>query len=219
MPDSVKELFTYNPHKAKQLLAEAGYPKGFSFKVQVCSCSPTTGPAPAGRRLSGTGRRQDRNPADGIWRVPLRHDDEDQHARLFHEQRTHQSDPSLRKSFYTKESVWNPSQWSDPSFDSGSTRCTARATRRNGSSMIRELTREIGRGALYLAADAATVHRLVAVGEELRRRTARRRGAARPDLRPHLARPGAEEEDGAFEELRLGPCRHCERSEAIQSSA
>ena len=42
MPDSVKELFTYNPEKAKKLLAEAGVPKGFTFKVQVCSCSPTT---------------------------------------------------------------------------------------------------------------------------------------------------------------------------------
>ncbi len=39
MPESVKELFTYNPDKAKQLLAEAGYPKGFSFKAQVCACS------------------------------------------------------------------------------------------------------------------------------------------------------------------------------------
>ena len=39
MPDSVKELFTYNPDKAKALLTEAGYPNGFSFKVQVCSCS------------------------------------------------------------------------------------------------------------------------------------------------------------------------------------
>jgi peptide/nickel transport system substrate-binding protein len=40
MPDSVKELFTYHPEKAKQLLAEAGYPHGFSFKVTVCSCNP-----------------------------------------------------------------------------------------------------------------------------------------------------------------------------------
>ena len=40
MPDSVKELFTYNPAKAKQLLAEAGYPERLHFKVQVCSCSP-----------------------------------------------------------------------------------------------------------------------------------------------------------------------------------
>jgi len=35
MPKSVQELFTYNPQKAKQLLAEAGYPDGFSFVAQV----------------------------------------------------------------------------------------------------------------------------------------------------------------------------------------
>lgn len=39
MPSSVKELFVYNPEKAKALLAQAGYPKGFSTKMQVCSCS------------------------------------------------------------------------------------------------------------------------------------------------------------------------------------
>jgi len=32
MPPAVKELFTYDPEKAKKLLAEAGYPNGFSFK-------------------------------------------------------------------------------------------------------------------------------------------------------------------------------------------
>jgi peptide/nickel transport system substrate-binding protein len=40
MPAEVKELFTYNPEKAKQLLKEAGYPNGFTFDVQVCSCAP-----------------------------------------------------------------------------------------------------------------------------------------------------------------------------------
>src|SRR5436190_4853325 len=39
MPASVKELFTYDPAKAKKLLAEAGYPSGFTFKVQVTSAS------------------------------------------------------------------------------------------------------------------------------------------------------------------------------------
>ena len=39
-PASVQELFKYNPDKAKKLLAEAGYPNGFTFKVQVCSCTP-----------------------------------------------------------------------------------------------------------------------------------------------------------------------------------
>ena len=38
-PASVQELFKYDPAKAKALLAEAGYPDGFSFKVQVCTCA------------------------------------------------------------------------------------------------------------------------------------------------------------------------------------
>lgn len=37
LPPSVKELFTYNPEKAKKLLAEAGYPNGFTFKAMVDS--------------------------------------------------------------------------------------------------------------------------------------------------------------------------------------
>jgi peptide/nickel transport system substrate-binding protein len=36
MPDSVQELFEYHPDKAKQLLAEAGYPNGFKTKI-VCT--------------------------------------------------------------------------------------------------------------------------------------------------------------------------------------
>ncbi|HEY95872.1 MAG TPA: ABC transporter substrate-binding protein [Dehalococcoidia bacterium] len=33
MPESVQELFTYNPDKAKQLLADAGYPNGFKTEM------------------------------------------------------------------------------------------------------------------------------------------------------------------------------------------
>lgn len=39
MPASVRELFTYDPQKARKLLAEAGFPNGFSTKMQVCSCN------------------------------------------------------------------------------------------------------------------------------------------------------------------------------------
>jgi len=39
MPKSAQELFTYNPEEAKKLLAEAGYPNGFTFKAQVSSGS------------------------------------------------------------------------------------------------------------------------------------------------------------------------------------
>jgi len=37
MPASVKELYTYNPEKAKQLLKEAGYPTGFKTSVLIAS--------------------------------------------------------------------------------------------------------------------------------------------------------------------------------------
>ena len=36
MPEVVQELFTYNPEKAKQLLAEAGYPNGFKTHI-ICT--------------------------------------------------------------------------------------------------------------------------------------------------------------------------------------
>ena len=42
-PDSVKELYTYNPDAAKALLAEAGYPNGFKTTV-VCSSSAAGNP-------------------------------------------------------------------------------------------------------------------------------------------------------------------------------
>ncbi|HEX5514243.1 MAG TPA: ABC transporter substrate-binding protein, partial [Gammaproteobacteria bacterium] len=37
---AAQELFEYDVDKAKKLLAEAGYPKGFSFDLMVCSCAP-----------------------------------------------------------------------------------------------------------------------------------------------------------------------------------
>ncbi len=50
------------------------------------------GPAAAGRRLSRAGRRQAGNPADGIRRVPLGHDQQDQRTWLLHVERSHQPD-------------------------------------------------------------------------------------------------------------------------------
>ena len=39
MPASVKDLYTYNPDKAKKLLADAGYPNGFKTSILITSSS------------------------------------------------------------------------------------------------------------------------------------------------------------------------------------
>ena len=41
LPDDVKELYTYNPDKAKQLLKDAGFPNGFNTKMVISGASPT----------------------------------------------------------------------------------------------------------------------------------------------------------------------------------
>ncbi|MCK4960965.1 MAG: hypothetical protein KAS19_00710, partial [Anaerolineales bacterium] len=38
--DSIKELYEYDPVKAKQMLADAGYPDGFDFEITLKSGSP-----------------------------------------------------------------------------------------------------------------------------------------------------------------------------------
>lgn len=45
LPESVRTLFRYNPEKSKQLLAEAGYPKGFKTKMIVQNVSSEIDPA------------------------------------------------------------------------------------------------------------------------------------------------------------------------------
>ena len=117
MPDSVKELFTYNPAKAKALLAEAGVPNGFSFKVQVCSCAPDHMdllPLIAAY-LEKVGVKIEIQPME--YAAFLSAMTTKTHAAGYFMRNGHTNPTtSLRKSFVSKQ-TWNPSQYTDPAFD------------------------------------------------------------------------------------------------------
>src|SRR5690606_16337501 len=40
LPPEARELFEYKPERAKELLAEAGYPNGFEFELMMSASNP-----------------------------------------------------------------------------------------------------------------------------------------------------------------------------------
>ncbi|RYE62040.1 MAG: ABC transporter substrate-binding protein [Oxalobacteraceae bacterium] len=143
MPDSVKELFTYDPAKAKKLLAEAGFPNGFSFKVQVTSANQ---------------EHQDLLPmiAGYLEKVGVKIEIQTMEYAAFlsvMSNKTHaagyfmnigHSNPltAIRKNFVTGQR-WNPSMWSDPAFDAKMDATDQERDEDKRKVLIRELTREI----------------------------------------------------------------------------
>jgi peptide/nickel transport system substrate-binding protein len=117
MPESVRELFVYDPVKAKRLLAEAGYPDGFRFTVQLNAVEQTHAdllPLIAGY-LAKVGVTVDIEPME--YAAFLSAMTTKTHAAGYLSG-TGVVNPTttLRKSFKTGQ-VWNPSMWSDPDFD------------------------------------------------------------------------------------------------------
>ncbi len=150
MPDSVKELFVYNPDKAKKLLAEAGYAKGFSFKVQVCSCSPDHMdllPLVAAY-LEQVGVKIEIQPMEYAAFLSAMTTKTNAPGYFMNNGHTNPT-RTLHKSFYTKE-VWNPSQWSDPAYDAKINAMYREPDEGKRQAMIKELTREILDKAPYI---------------------------------------------------------------------
>ncbi|MBO4221836.1 ABC transporter substrate-binding protein [Bradyrhizobium neotropicale] len=150
MPDSVKELFTYNPDKAKALLKEAGYPNGFSFKVQVCSCSPDHMdllPLVAAY-LEKVGVKLEIQPMEyGAFLSAMT--TKTNAAGYFMRNGHTNPTTSIRKSFVTKQ-TWNPSQYSDPEFDKKMNDVYLERDESKRQQMIKALTREIVDKAPYI---------------------------------------------------------------------
>ena len=117
MPIAAQELFVYNPDKAKALLAEAGFPNGFSFKVQVCSCNPDQMdllPLVAAY-LEKVGVKIEIQPMEYGAFLSAMTTKTNAAGYMMYNGHTNPT-TSIRKNFVTKQ-TWNPSQYSDPEFD------------------------------------------------------------------------------------------------------
>lgn len=142
MPDAVKEIYSYNPAKAKQLLAEAGYPNGFTFKTQMTASSVE------GDMLQMV--------AAYLAKVGVKMEIQTlEYAAYFSAMMTRtnaagyfmylgNTNPTtaLRKSF-VKGQVWNPMQFSDPEIDAKMAETYAEADERVRQVKVRLMTRQV----------------------------------------------------------------------------
>jgi peptide/nickel transport system substrate-binding protein len=150
MPDSIKELYVYNPAKAKKLLAEAGYPNGFSFKVQVCSCSPDHMdllPLVAAY-LEQVGVKLEIQPMEYGAFLSAMTSKTNAPGYFMNNGHTNPT-TTIRKSF-VKGQVWNPSQWSDPEYDKKMDVAYQEQDEGKRQVMLKEMTREILDKAPYI---------------------------------------------------------------------
>ena len=150
MPASVKELFEFNPDKAKKLLAEAGYPKGFTFKTQVCSCAPDQMdllPLVAGY-LEEIGVKIEIQPMEyGAFLSAMT--TQTNAAGYFMANGHTNPTTTIRKNFVPGQ-VWNPSQWNDPAFSARVAEMYRTRDEPTRQKMIKEMTVEMLDKAPYL---------------------------------------------------------------------
>ena len=150
MPLAAQELFVYNPDKAKALLAEAGLAKGFSFKVQVCSCSPNDMdilPLIAAY-LEKVNVKLEIQPMEyGAFLSAMT---TKTHAAGYFMRNGHTNPTTtIRKSFVTKQ-TWNPSLYTDPEFDKKMAAVYLEQDESKRQLQLKLMTREIVEKAPYI---------------------------------------------------------------------
>jgi peptide/nickel transport system substrate-binding protein len=150
MPETVKELFAYNPEKAKKLLAEAGVPKGFSFKVQVCTCQvdhldllPLIG-----AYLERVGVKIEIQPMEYGAFLSAMTSKTNAAGYLMNNGHTNPT-TTIRKSFVTGQ-TWNPSQYADAAYDKKMEMAYQERDETKRRAILKEMTIEILDKAPYI---------------------------------------------------------------------
>ena len=139
-PASVQELYKYDPAKAKKLLAEAGFPKGFTTQVQVCSCSPDHMellPLVAGY-LEQVGVKLEIKPLEYGAFLSAMTSKTMTPAYFMNNGHTNPI-TTIRKSFVTGQQ-WNPSGWSEKAVDAKIDEIYREEDETKRQKMLRELT-------------------------------------------------------------------------------
>lgn len=149
MPASVKELFTYNPEKAKKLLAEAGYPKGFTFKVQTSAINPDNDMLSlVAAYLEQVGVKIEIQQLEyGAFLAAM--NNRTVAPGYFMGQSPTNPTTTLRKQF-VKGQAWNPSQFDEPEFEKKVMAVFLERDEAKRQSMLKAATREILDKAPYI---------------------------------------------------------------------
>jgi peptide/nickel transport system substrate-binding protein len=150
LPDAAKELFVYDPAKAKKLLAEAGYPKGFTFALEYCACAPDhveLAPLLAAY-LEQVGVKAELKPME--YAAFLSAMTTRKHAAGYLMNSSHTNPTtSIRKSFVTGQ-TWNPAMHTDAEFDAKMDEVYRTRDETKRQEMLRELTARIVADAPYI---------------------------------------------------------------------
>ncbi len=142
MPDSVKELYVYNPTKAKQLLTEAGYPNGFTFKTQTSSASLDNDLlAQIAAYLAKVGVKMEIQVMEYPAYLSAMTTKTNAPGYFLQAGLTNPT-TSLRKTF-VKGQPWNPSQHSDPEYDKNMASVYAEPDERVRQVKVKLMVREI----------------------------------------------------------------------------
>ncbi|NWG46458.1 MAG: ABC transporter substrate-binding protein [Alphaproteobacteria bacterium] len=143
MPEEVRELFEYKPEKARRLLAEAGYPDGFTVDVQVSSSTTnhmdmipllTSYLADVGVKL----RIQPYEYASHLSLMTSRN-----HGPAYFMSSGAVNPLTSLRSKYSTGQTWNASMYSDPAFDAKVRRMYLERDERKRIALVREMTIEV----------------------------------------------------------------------------